>query len=231
MKLNRLCGHFHSHFCRVQFRLSRLYGIYFLGCLRHSSLVNEELRCLNLGSHVSKLELRILECADRSAELLSLLHISDGVVESALSQTERLGSDTDTAAVQCVHCDVEALTLLPKEILLRDAAVGKDQLVSGRTADTHLLLLRTEGETGRSFLHDECGNLFLQAAALLNRSCDCKNDINVSFLTVGDEALGAVKHPLFTVKHSLGLLTLRVGTCTGLCQAECAQLLTLCKGN
>ncbi len=112
MQLNCLCGHFHSHFCRVQFCLCRFYGVHLLGSLRHSSLVNKELCRLNLGCHVSKLELRILECADRSAELLSLLHISDGVVESALCQTERLGSDTDTAAVQRVHSDVEALALL-----------------------------------------------------------------------------------------------------------------------
>ena len=57
-----------------------------------------------------------------------------------------------------------------------------------KLADTHLLLLRTEGKAGCSLLHDKGGDLLGQSAALLNRACDRKDNIYVSFLTVGDKA-------------------------------------------
>ena len=121
-----------------------------------------------------------------------------------------------------MHSDTEALALLSQQILLRDTAVREDQLVCRRSADTHLLLLRTEGKAGCSLLHDKGRDLLGQSAALLNRACDRKDNIYVSFLTVGDKALGTVQYPLVAVQHCLGLLSLSIRTCTGLCQAECA---------
>ena len=197
--------------------------------LRGCSLVNHVLSSLSLGSHVSQLELGVLECADGLAELLSLFYVSDGSLKSALADAECLCSDTDTSAVQRVHCDVEALALLSQHVCLRDAAVSEDQLISGGSADTHLLLLRTEGEAGSALLNDECGDFLGHAAALLNHAGDRKDHVYVCFLTVGDEDLGSVQNPLFAIQNGLGLLTLCVSTSAGLGQTECTDLSACCQ--
>ena len=51
--------------------------------------------------------------------------------------------------------DVEALALLSQEIALGYTAVREDELVCSGSADTHLVLLGSEGESGCSLLHYE----------------------------------------------------------------------------
>ena len=98
-----------------------------------------------------------------------------------------------------MHCDLEACALLAQHVLLRDTAVGEDQLVSGRTLDTHLLLFGTEGKSGSTFLNDKGRNLLHLSASLLYDTGNCDNNIYISFFTVGDEALGSVDDPLVTI--------------------------------
>ena len=87
---------------------------------------------------------------------------------------------------------MEAFALLAQQVALRDPAVGEDQLIGSGSADTHLLLLRTEGEARSSLFYDKRRDLLLHSAALFNGSGNCDDNINVRFLTVGDENLGAV---------------------------------------
>src|SRR5699024_11036190 len=124
VELNSLGGDFHSHFRGVQFRLGSLYAVNLLSRLCHGSLVNQQLGSLYLGSHVSQLELSVLELSDGTSELFSLFYIFDGGLQSAFRQTQGLRGDSDPSAVQSVHGDVEALALLSQQILLGDAAVG-----------------------------------------------------------------------------------------------------------
>ena len=130
-----------------------------------------------------------------------------------------------------MHGNLEALAQLAQHVLLGNAAVREDQLVCRGSADTHLLLLGAEGETGSSLLHDEGGDFLDLPAPLLDGAGHCENDIYVSFLAVGDEDLGAVDDIVVPVCHSLGLLALSVSTCSGFGEAECAQLFALSKGN
>ncbi len=75
----------------------------------------------------------------------------------------------------------------------------EDQLVSGRTLDTHLLLFGTECKAGSTFLNDKGRDLLHLAASLLYDTGYCENNVYVSFLTVCDEALGSVDDPLIAV--------------------------------
>src|SRR5699024_10755948 len=104
--------YFHSNLCRVQLCHSRLYGIGFLGSLRHSRTIYQILSSLNLGRHISKLELGVLELADGSSELLSFFYISNGSLKSAFRKSKSLSGDTDSSAVQSMHGDMEAFALL-----------------------------------------------------------------------------------------------------------------------
>ena len=128
-----------------------------------------------------------------------------------------------------MHCDGKTFALLPKKISFGDSAVCKDQLICGGTADTHLVFFCTKGKSGCSFFYDKCGNLFLDSAAFFHFARYGYDNVYVCFLTVGNKTFAAVQYPFVAVQDSLCLLSLCVSTCTGLCQAESAQLLAFCQ--
>ena len=204
MQLNSLGSNFHSNLSSIQLSHSSFYRVRDLRIglvlvLLACSLVYQQLGSFHLGSHISQLELCILESGNGLSELLSFLGVSNGSLQSALCNTQSLGSNTDTSAIQSVHCDLESLSLLAQHVLLRDTAVGEDQLVSGRALDTHLLFLGTEGKSGSSLLNDKGRDLLHLSASLLYDAGNCNHDINICFFTIGDEALGTIDDPLIAI--------------------------------
>ena len=127
--------------------------------LLQSSSVDQILCSLNACLHLSQLELGVLECGNAAAELLALLDVSNGLFQSALGNAQSLRCDTDTAAVQSSHSQLEAAATHTQHTVSRDAAVLKDQLAGGRTADAHLVLSLTDGEARVGALHDKGGAL------------------------------------------------------------------------
>jgi len=178
--------------------------------------------------HIRQLELGVLELGDALTELYALLGVLDGFLNGALTDTQSLGSDADTAAVQRLHSDLEALALLAQHTILGDHAILEDQVAGRAAADTHLLLMLALREALVVLLHDESGDLLHGAAALVGGLAgDGDDDEGISHVAVGDEALGAVQDVVLAglIQHSGGLLALGVGTGAGLGQAESADLL------
>ena len=169
--------------------------------------------------HVSQLELGVLELGDALAELDALLGILDGLLHGALAQAQSLRSDTDTAAVQSLHGDLEALALLAQHTILGDDAILEDQVAGRGTANTHLLLVLALREALVVLLHDESGDLLHGAAALVDDLAgDGDDDEGISHVAVQDVVLAGL------IQHSGGLLTLGVGAGAGLGQTESADL-------
>ncbi len=77
--------------------------------------------------HVGQLELGVLELAQAATKLDTLLGVLDSLVDGALGKTESLRGDTDTAAVEGLHGDLEALAFLTEQVLLGDDAVLEDR--------------------------------------------------------------------------------------------------------
>ena len=88
-----------------------------------------------------------------------------------------------------MHRDIEALALLSEEIVLRDPAVRKDQLIGRGTADTHLVFLGPEGKARGSLFYDKGGDFLHHSAALFNLAGNREDNVNIRFLTVCDKAL------------------------------------------
>ena len=196
--------------------------------LLHSGGVDQELRGLHTGVHLSQLELGVLELGDALAELNALLGVLDGFLDSALAQAQGLRGDTDTAAVQGLHGDLEALALLTQHTVLGNDAILEDQVAGRTAANTHLLLVLALREALVVLLHDERGDLLHAATALVNGLAgDGDDHEGVSYVAVGDEALGAVQNVVLAglVQHGGGLLALGIGAGAGLGQAESADLL------
>ena len=186
------------------------------------------LSSLHPGVHLGQLELGVLELGDTLAELDALLGVLDGLLHGALAQTQSLRGDTDTAAVQRLHGDLEALALLAQHTVLGDDAVLENQVAGGAAADTHLLLMLALSEAGVGLFHDEGGDLLHGTATLVGGLAgDGDDDEGIGHVAVGDEALGAVEDVVLAglVQYSGGLLALRVGTGAGLGQAESTDLL------
>ena len=155
--------------------------------LLHGSRVHEVLGSLGAGVHVGQLELGVLELAQAAAKLDALLGVLDSLVDGALGKAESLGGDTDTAAVEGLHSDLEAFAFLAEQVLLGNDAVFEDEVAGRAASDTHLLLVLTGGEAGEVLLNDEGGDAVV-ALALVGHG---EHDESGGNVTVGDEALAA----------------------------------------
>ena len=74
--------------------------------------------------------------ADRLTELDTFFGIVKRTFISALSDTESLSTDTDTAAVESCHSDLEALAFFAEQVFLRNFDVIEDQFCRRRRANT-----------------------------------------------------------------------------------------------
>ena len=171
--------------------------------------------------HIGQLELGVLELAQATAELDALLGVLDRLVDGALGKTQSLGSNADTAAVEGLHSDLEALAFLTEQVLLGNNAILENEVAGGAAADTHLLLVLAGGEAGEGALDDEGGNAVV-ALALVGHGEDDEGGGNVA---VGDEALAAVEDVVAVlILDSDGLLAGSVRAGAGLGQTERADL-------
>ena len=183
--------------------------------------VNEVLSSLGAGVHIGQLELGVLELAQATAELDALLGVLDRLVDGALGKTQSLGSNADTAAVEGLHSDLEALAFLTEQVLLGNDAILENEVAGGAAADTHLLLVLAGGEAGEGALDDESGNAVV-ALALVGHGEDDEGGGNVA---VGNEALAAVEDVVAVlILDSDGLLAGSVRAGAGLGQTERADL-------
>ena len=227
-QLHGTTGHVGSGIGSEQLGHGGIHGVGLVVLLLHGSGVDQELSSLHPGVHLGQLELGVLELGDTLTELDTLLGVLDGLLHGALAQTQSLRGDTDTAAVQSLHGDLEALTLLAQHTVLGDDAVLENQVTGGAATDTHLLLVLTLREAGVGLFHHEGGDLLHGTATLVGGlTGDGDDDEGISHVAVGDEALGAVEDVVLAglVQYSGGLLALCVGTGAGLGQAESTDLL------
>ena len=148
----------------------------------------EETGCVGLGLHIGKSELGVLETGDGASELNALINVLYSLVDSALSDTDSLCRNTDTAAVEGCHGDLEALAFLTEEVFLGNLDVVENELAGSGCAKTHLILRLRDGEALQTSLEDEGAD----ASGALLLVGHGENDENVGCAGIGDEDLAAV---------------------------------------
>ena len=74
--------------------------------------------------------------ADRLTELNTFFGIVECAFISALGDTQCLSTDTDTAAVEGCHSDLEALAFFAEQVFLRNFDVIENQFCRRRRANT-----------------------------------------------------------------------------------------------
>ena len=219
VELDALGGHFHCGFSGEQFRHGCIGGEGNVLIFLERCGTNQQAGGLNLGFEVGHLELRVLELGNGATELLAFLGVFDGGIHSALGDAEGLCGNTDTAAVEGHHRNLEALAEFAKEVFLRNFAVLENQLASRGAADTHLLFFLANAETFEALFNDEGGNA-LRAFRLVGHG---HYDINVSVAGIGDEDFGTVENPFVASVNRSGLLHGGVGTGIGFGKTESAD--------
>src|SRR5699024_6245154 len=160
--------------------------------------VYQQFHCFYFCCHVSQFELCVLHLTDFFAELFSFHYVFYAFVDGAFCQTQSLRSYTNTAAVQCLHCDLEALTFFAQQVFFRDSAVFKDQFACCATTDTHFSFFFTDGEAGCVFFYDKCGD----TSCTFGFICHCDDYICISIASVCDEHFCAVQYIFVTIQNS-----------------------------
>src|SRR5262249_26478006 len=108
--------------------------------------VQHQSRRLDLGRVIGNAEGGRLGIGKARAELLSLLHVSDGAVEAELCAAKRAGGNVETAAVEPAHCDLETLALGADAVRNRHPALLEDDHRGWLRMPAELLLLGAERE-------------------------------------------------------------------------------------
>ena len=159
---------------------------------------------------------------DFLAEGFAFLGVSEGKLEGAGGDAERLGGDADAAASQGLHGEFEAETILSEAVGLGHLDVLEHQGVRVAAADAHLVFLGADDEAVHAALHDEA----VDAAVALVGVGLGHDQVDARRPAVGDPVLGAVEEVM--VPHVDGRRALAGGVASrlGLTQAEGPDLLS-----
>ena len=184
-------------------------------------VIYEEAGSAEFRGHIGQLERDSLLGADRLSELDAFLGIGESCFVGTLGDPESLRGNADAAAVQCGHCDLEALPEPAEEIFLRHPDMVEDEFRrSGRT-DTHFVIMVAEGEAGHAFFKDEGTD----AAGPRFRISYGKDNVDIGFSAVCDEDLVAVQDPVLAVKYGCRFRAAGIAARVRFRQAEGTQLL------
>lgn len=134
--------------------------------------VEERPRALYAHVHVRQLALHQLEVADRLAELLALLHVVDGDVQSLLHQADWPGAQHQALIVQAGHQDVHALVQLAQDVAPWHLDVLEDQLAGRRASHAQLVELLGNLEARRLGINEEGGDARLALDWILGLGVD-----------------------------------------------------------
>ena len=220
-ELHHLGDGFHGVLGGKQLGHGSLLGVPIARALQNGRLIGQQTACLAAQLHVRQSELRILEFADGLAELNATLGVVDSLLQSALGNAQRLGSDANAPAVQSRHGNGETLALCAQQILPGDNAVLEYDLSGGTAVEAQLLLVFAHREAGEAALHDKCGDA-LGATRFVSHG---EHHENIRYIAVGNEDLGTVHHIMIPLQTGLRLTLGGVGTGIGLRQGESAYMM------
>ena len=153
--LQGIVGDFQRNVRGIHLRHGRLHAVRLMMLLQFGCGINQEPCAAQLGGHIRQLKGNALLGGNGLAELDTFFGICQRVLEGSLSDPQRLGGNTDAAAVQRGHGDFEALALLAQQVFLGNLYVVEDQLRRGGGADAHFIIVVTELEAFPSLLHNK----------------------------------------------------------------------------
>src|SRR5689334_11312578 len=178
------------------------------GVFHAGGVVNHEPRRFDFGGHLCQLELYTLEIRYGFAELLPLLCVPAGVFPRATGDAGHLRSNADSALVKGFNRDPVAFSWFSEHVCAWHTAILQEQLASGRSANTELVLFFSNGEPWKILLNDERRNSLVPSRRI---NAGEQNE-DASFLSICNPELPAVQHIVAPLYLRPGLECERVGT-------------------
>ncbi|MNT32801.1 hypothetical protein D3C72_1687000 [compost metagenome] len=169
--------------------------------------------------HVGQLELQCLEFGQRLAELAALAHVTASGIQRALRSTQRAGGDVDAAAIEPLHRQLEAATLLSQKVADRYADVFEGDAAGGLAVPAHLLFLAAVADARQVGWHGDRAD-----PACTSTAGACHHHQQLGGTGAGNEGLGAIQHIEIAIAHGAGLQRGRIRTGTWFGQAVRGQL-------
>jgi hypothetical protein len=107
------------------------------------------------GAAVGEHGLDHLEVGDGLAELFALSRVTHALLDQALSNADAHRSDMQSAAIQHLHGDAEALALFAEPVLDRYADIVEMDVVDMGALLAHFLFGLADGDTGQIARHQK----------------------------------------------------------------------------
>src|ERR1017187_351678 len=183
-----------------QLRHRRLRGVGAAVVLAPCSAIHQEPRGVNLSGHISNHKLNSFQTRNRLAELDTLLRVGDRRIKRSLGYAHRLRADSDPAAIECLHGDLEPVALPAEKRILGNAAVSKVERRRPGRADPHLPLPLADGEPWGVLFDDEGAD----PSCPMRHVSLCRDDIHIGEPAVGNEDLRAIEDVLIAAQHGRG---------------------------
>ena len=132
---------------------------------KSGSLPHHQSRRFQLNSHLRQLELVVLEGGESFAELLPIIRVLLGSLQSVSCTSKGTTRDVDPAAIETAHGDLETLASLSDDELLGDLGVLEDDHPSLLVVPTHFVLVLAERETWGVAGDSEASDFLLSGSA------------------------------------------------------------------
>ncbi len=181
--------------------------------------MGQQARGLDLRGQVGQLKRNRLEFADGLAELLAPFGIVQRRLVGALRHAQAEGRNRDAAAIQRAHSIDEAVALFAQQVLRRNLAVFEDQFRGVAGAQAELVFFLAGAESFGALFHHECR----QSVGVRGLVGHGDHHRHVGVVSVGDEGLGAVEHPLVASAYRRAARAARIRTRARLRQPPCAE--------
>ena len=189
--------------------------------------MHEQPRRVNLDGRVREHPLHRLEAGDRLVELAPVPGVGDRLLEGALGDTDRQGTDPDATTIQDAQGVDESLPLPTEPVAVGDAAILHDDLRRVGRPAPHLVFLPAGPEALHALLEDERGDAVLPPALVR----DGKHHGDIAHGAVRRERLAAVQDPVVAVAHGGRAGARCVAACRRLGEAPRADLLSSGQGD
>ncbi len=174
---------------------------------------------VDFGGEVGEFPLDGLELADGFAELLALLGVPQRRFVRALGHAEPERGDRNSSAVEHAHGVDKSVAFLAEQVFHGDLAVLENHFrgIAGAQAEFVFLLPRTEA-LGSLLDHERRKSV--RVRRFIRHGDD---DHHVGVMSVGDERLAAVQHPLIALADGRAARASGVGAGTGFGESPAAD--------
>ena len=205
----------------------RLHTIRLMVFLQLRGTVYQQPGAAQLGCHIGKLKGNRLLLAYGLSELDTFFGIFQCMLKCSLGDSQRLGGNADTSAVQSCHSDFKAFPFFSQKVLFGNLDIVEYQFRSRGGPDTHFIIMITKFKAFPAFFHNKCRN----SSGADIRRCHSKHHVGIRLRRIRYEYFATIEKIIITFQYRSCFRASRIRSCVGFREAESADFFPFCQGN